>query len=187
MKNWKSLIITALSLAVMQTAPAAHGQSPQQPTSSVQNSPRSDTDADKKFPSSEFGVPSKKVERMGDLTRNSEPGTRNSIPACMATAVDLEKTRGLVSALENENRLLAERLETEKRTTGLLTELNETRKSESETLRSALVAKNETIAAKDAVIGAQDKLVEALKKKKTSPWRRLGDILIGAAVFAILK
>ena len=105
----------------------------------------------------------------------------------MAAAVELEQTRVLVLALESENHALAGRLDTEKRTTVVLTELNKTQKSEADALRSVVTAKNETITAKDAVISAQDKLVEALKKKKTSPWRRLGDILIGAAVFAILK
>ena len=105
----------------------------------------------------------------------------------MAAADDLEKTRVLVRELESENLLLTERLETEKRTTALLTELNETRKSESEALRITVAAKNETIAAKDAVIASQDKLIETLKRKKASIWRRLGDVLIGAAAIAILK
>ena len=105
----------------------------------------------------------------------------------MATAVDLEKTRVLVRELEGENRLLGERLETERRTSALLTELNETRMSESQALRATIAAKNETIAAKDAVIASQDKLIETLKRKKTSIWRRLGDVLIGAAAIAILK
>lgn len=105
----------------------------------------------------------------------------------MATAVDLEKTRVLVRELEGENRLLGERLETERRTSAFLTELNETRMSESEALRTTIAAKNESIAAKDAVIASQDKLIETLKRKKTSIWRRLGDVLIGAAAIAILK
>ena len=105
----------------------------------------------------------------------------------MATAVELERTQVLVTALERENTALKERLETEKRSSAILTELAETRKAESDALRATVAAKNETIAAKDAVIGRQDKLVEALKAKKPSPWRRIGDVLIGAAVFAILK
>jgi len=105
----------------------------------------------------------------------------------MAAAVDLEKTRGLVAELESENRLLGERIETERRTTVLLTELSETRKREAEALGSTVAAKNETIAAKDAVIASQDKLIDSLKRKKTSIWRRLGDVLIGAAAIAVLK
>ena len=104
----------------------------------------------------------------------------------MATAVELEKTRVLVTALESENKLVNERLVTEKQTTAILTELNETRKSEAEALRTTVAAKNETIAAKDAVIAAQDKLVAGLKAKKPTPWQRLSDILIGAGVIAIL-
>ncbi|CAN5485975.1 hypothetical protein BH10ACI3_BH10ACI3_23130 [soil metagenome] len=105
----------------------------------------------------------------------------------MAVAVELEKTLVLVNALDAENAALNSRLGSEKQTTALLTELNATRRSEAEALRAAVTAKNETIAAKDGVIASQDKLIEALKSKKTSPWRRLGDILVGAAVIAILK
>lgn len=105
----------------------------------------------------------------------------------MATAVELSGTRELVTALENENRALTERLETEKKTTAILQELNQTRKNETNALRDALAAKNETILAQDKVIASQDKLVETLKNKKRSPLGRIGDILIGAAVFAVLK
>lgn len=105
----------------------------------------------------------------------------------MAAAIDLEKSRVLVAELESENRLLNERLATEQRTTVVLTELNETRKSESEALRATIAAKNETISAKDAVIASQDKLVDTLRRKKTSIWRRLGDVLIGAAAIAVLR
>jgi hypothetical protein len=105
----------------------------------------------------------------------------------MATAVEVEKSRVLITALETENRLLTERLEAEKQTTAILTELTGTQRSEADALRSAVAAKDETIATKDAVIASQDRLIEALKKKKSSPWRRLGDILIGAAAGAILR
>ena len=47
--------------------------------------------------------------------------------------------------------------------------------------------KNEALAAKDAVIAGQDKLVNELRRRKTSPWKRLGDVLIGVAAAAILK
>ncbi|MEP6789130.1 MAG: hypothetical protein ABJB40_11905 [Acidobacteriota bacterium] len=121
----------------------------------------------------------------------AEGGRPEKMPAvigvCMATAVELEKTRVLVAALESENNALGERLGTEKRITSILTELVGTHKSESEALRATIAAKNETITAKEAVIASQDKLIAALKQKKSSPWRRLGDVLIGAAVFAILK
>ena len=100
---------------------------------------------------------------------------------------ELRESRGWIDSLASENRALSERLETEQQTTAILTELNETRKSESEALRAAINAKNETIAAKDSVIAAQDKLVGALKAKKPSTLRRIGDVLIGAAIFAVLK
>lgn len=107
--------------------------------------------------------------------------------ACAAAADDLAKTRQLVTALEQENRSLNERLETANRTSVLLKELNDTRKSEAEALKATVTAKNETIAAKDVMIVRQDDLARELKRKKTSPWKRLGDVLIGVAIFAVLK
>ena len=43
------------------------------------------------------------------------------------------------------------------------------------------------IVAKNGEIAARDKLIDELRRRRSSPWRRLGDILIGAAVTAILK
>ncbi len=114
-------------------------------------------------------------------------GSDKIIEACAAAAEDLKATRVLAEALELENYSLKTRLETEKHATAILLELNETRKSETESLRAAVEAKNETIAAKDAVIANQDKLIETLKNKKTSPLKRIGDILLGAAMIAIFK
>ena len=141
MKNWKTLILTAAALVVMSSVQGARGQSARTPANSARSSPNS-------------GI------RANDPTR-----------ACMAAAVELERTRTLAAALESETRALGERLETEKRTTAILTELNGTRKSENEALRAAIDAKNETIAAKDAVIVAQEKLAGALKAKKPSTLR----------------
>jgi hypothetical protein len=100
---------------------------------------------------------------------------------------DLAKTRALANALDAENTKLKERLETERRTVDLLNELNAARRSETDALRKALAANSETISAKEAVIASQEKLIETLKRKRTSPWKRITDVLIGAAVFAILK
>jgi len=69
----------------------------------------------------------------------------------------------------------------------LLTELNETRKSQADALLTAISANHETLAAKDAVITAQDKLIQALKRKKPSPWKRLGDVLLGVGLGMVLK
>ncbi|MFN2502147.1 MAG: hypothetical protein ABR530_09060 [Pyrinomonadaceae bacterium] len=115
------------------------------------------------------------------------PAEPNVIPACMAAADELAKSRVLVTALESEITVARQRLDTEKQTTAILTELNSTRRAEADALRQAVTTKDETIAAKDGVIAAQDKLVDALKKKRPSPWRRIGDILVGVAVAAILK
>lgn len=104
----------------------------------------------------------------------------------MGAAVELQRSRLLIDALEGENAALNERLDTEKRATAILTELNETRKRETDALATVIAAKNETIAARDAVMTTQDKLIDALKKKKPSPFRRIGDILLGAAAAIVL-
>ncbi len=120
---------------------------------------------------------------------NTQAGSPRSdiVSACSAAVDELKASRVLIHALDNESASLKSRLDTEKRTAAILVELNETRKSESDALRKAIEAKNETIAARDTVIATQDKLIDALKTKKPSPWRRLGDILIGAAAIAVLK
>ena len=107
--------------------------------------------------------------------------------ACAAAVSELEAARRLIDLLERENRLVKDRLETETRTTTILAELNASRKAESEALKTALAAKNETLAAKDEVIATQQKLIGSLKAKKSSPWKRLGDILIGVAAGMVLR
>jgi uncharacterized protein YicC (UPF0701 family) len=108
------------------------------------------------------------------------------VSACSATADELIASRALIDALEHDNAALKQRLEIEKQTTQLLTELDQTRKSESEALRSVVAAKNEALSAKDAVIASQNKLIEALKKKKSSQWKRIGDVLIGIGLGTLL-
>lgn len=122
-----------------------------------------------------------------EVTRNSELQSRNIINAGAATADELAKTRIFAEALERENKLLLERLKIERQTIALLQDLNETRKNETEALRATIFAKNETIAAKDLVIAAQENLMKTLKTKRTSPWKRIGDVLLGVAILAILK
>ena len=109
------------------------------------------------------------------------------LSACAAAVEELSATRRLVEALERENELLKDRLDTEKRASSLLTDLSESRRAENEALRSAIAAKNETIVAKDAVIESQERSITALQKRKFSPWKRLGDVLIGVAAGAILR
>lgn len=157
MKRSNYILAAAMLLAAMLNVPVAPGQSTQPPASSAKSSPSSDTDANK------------------------------AIKACMAVAVELEKTRILADALEIEKRVVTERLETERKRTALLTELAATRRSEAEALVKAIEAKNETIAAKDAVIAAHEKLTASLKAKRPSLLRRIGDILAGAAAVAIFK
>ena len=114
-------------------------------------------------------------------------GGTDLISACSATSDELRASRTLIDALEKENTALNTRLTTEKQTTALLGELNETRKTETEALRSALAAENEALTSKDNVIAAQDKLIETLKRKKSSPWKRIGDVLVGVGIAMVLK
>jgi chromosome segregation ATPase len=157
MKKSNYTLAVLTLLVAMLTAHAAFGQATPPPTNSVKSSPNSGTDANK------------------------------AIRACMATAVELEKTRTLVDALETEKRVITERLATERQANALLTELAAARKSENDTLRTAIEAKNETIAAKDGVIAAQERLNASLKAKRPSLLRRIGDVLAGAAAVAIFK
>ena len=93
----------------------------------------------------------------------------------------------MIDALETENTALRSRLETERTASKLLTELNETRRAESEALKATVTAKNETIAAKDAAIAAQDNVIGSLKTKKRSVRSRIADIAIGAGIGILLK
>ena len=107
--------------------------------------------------------------------------------ACLAAAADLDATRRLADALTAENAALIERLETEKSASAVFAELDTARRSEAGALRQAIAAGERVIVAKNGEIAARDKLIDELRRRRSSPWRRLGDILIGAAVTAILK
>ena len=198
--------------ALMLLALAASGHLIAQAQNSAGGSKSSDTGAENspksqvQSPKSEEGVSSPRASKGAVL---SEPGAPSAavtgskvqdqsskitpddvqalINSCAAAVEDLAKTRILAEALERENALLKERLETEKRTSGVLLELNETRKAEAVSLRETVAAKNETIVAKDGVIAAQDKLIETLKKKKSSPLKRIQDVLIGVALLALFR
>jgi hypothetical protein len=154
--------------------------------------PKSDTGASSRSKTEaepQINVASTTERQSLSAQHGGKPQTKESglINACAAAVGDLKATRVLVETLTDENAALKNRLDSEKQTAALLTELNATRKSETDALRETVAAKNEAIVAKDAVIASQDTLIEALKKKKSSPWKRLGDVLIGAALFAVLK
>ena len=181
-------------LAAMLSVHAAFGQSQQPQTNSAPSSQKWAILADKTAeaePQKDLTSGPEKLSfsanRAAKPRKKGRTENANFIGACAAAVEDLKATRGLVEALETENAALKARIETARQTTDLLTELDATRKSETDVLRETVAAKNEAIAAKDAVIVSQDKLIEALKKKKSSPWKRLGDVLIGAAVIAVLK
>lgn len=167
MNNWKNSILIPVMLVLVWLVPAAHPQRPSTPPTSAKSSPTPDIRA--------------------ATNDGSSPATRNALAACAAAVDDLIATRQLAAALNSENDALKKRLETEMRSNALLRELSDTRKNENAALTDALSAKSETIAAKDAVIASQDKLISALKQKKASPWRRLGDILIGAAIAVVVR
>ena len=144
-------------LAVLATVHAAHAQDRQPRTNSAKGSPTSDTRASR------------------------------ALSACDAAIGELAASRTLIDALDDENAALKSRLATERQTAGILNELNETRRGESAALREALMAKTETIAAKDSVIVAQEKLIGTLKIRPTSIWKRVGDVMLGAAAALVLK
>ena len=104
-----------------------------------------------------------------------------------AQNVELAAADRLIEALERENAALRERLDTEKQAITVLTELNDARRREADALRTALAAKNETIAAKDAALEAQAGVIEDLRRKRTSIWKRIGDVAIGIAAGALLR
>lgn len=154
-------------LVVMLSVLAASAQQPEPPKTSAESSQRSGTPASRR------------------LAEGS--GQEKLTSACNAAVDELKASRILIDGLETENAALRSRLETEKRASALLAELNETRRAEGEALKAIVAAKNETIAAKDAAIAAQDKLIGSLKTKKRSVWSRIADIAIGAGMIAILK
>ena len=160
MRNLKSLVLTFALLVIALSVQNAHAQSTRTQANSAADSKGS-----------------------GTAAKNE----RGLVAACAAAAEELAATREANAALEKENSMLASRLADEKRMNDLLTELNETRRTESEALRRTIEAKNETIAAKDAAIKAQDELIAKLKTKRSSPWKRIGDILIGVGAAVLLK
>lgn len=167
MKNSRRSVVTLAMLAAMLSVQSVSGQPAQTQPSSAESSKNSDIH----------------VKHGGEPQRDG-PRTLN---ACSAAADELKASRRLIELLESETALLKDRLATEKQTTSLLLELTATQKAESEALRNAINAKNETIAAKDKVIETQSKLVDALNKKKTSPWKRIGDVLIGVAAGMVFR
>ena len=174
MKNLKLSAVMSVLLGVMSSVPALSAQSTPQPTNSAPGSRTSDTRA------------ISAAERVSSPTVR-EGSDQDATRACAAAVAELEASRRLIDLLERENQLIRTRLETETRTTAILTELNASRNAESEALRMALAAKTETLVAKDEVIASQQKLIDALKTKKSSPWKRLGDILIGVAAGALIR
>src|SRR5512144_1871903 len=107
-RRWISILPTCV---LMLSVHAAFGQSQPPPMTSAASSPSSVTHATE-------------AEKI--------------VSACAAAAEDLAKQRLLADALDHENTLLRQRLETERATTTLLAELNKTRAGEAAALRSAL-------------------------------------------------
>jgi len=203
MKNLKLSAAISVLLGVMSSVHAASAQSTRPPTNSAPGSQTSDIrvsnpPASSVSSSSASGVSSPTVREgaVRPIARETPPGaltnvratdTRTADTACAAAVSELEASRRLIDLIDRENKLLKDRLETETRTTAVLTELNASLRAESEALKTALTAKTETLAAKEEVIAAQQKLIDSLKTKKSSPWKRIGDILIGVAAGALLR
>lgn len=158
MKNLRKLPLLFAMLAAMSSAFAAQDKPTQTSNNSASNSPPSATAVKKS----------------------------DAISACSNAVADLKATRKLVDSLDAENKQLRDRLVTEQQLTATLTELNTTRKSENEALRTAIAAKDETILAKNSAIDSQANLIDSLKRKKPSFLGRIGDVLAGAAAALIL-
>jgi hypothetical protein len=109
------------------------------------------------------------------------------LAACSNAADELAAARELNALLEEQRQLLKNRLEAEKQIAGLALELAESRRLETEALRRTADAKDEAIAALRERIALQEKMIAGLGRRKTSIWRRLGDVMIGIAAGAILK
>ena len=170
MNRSKNLALILVALAAVSIVPGVYGQSnPPQPPS-AKSSKTSGTDATNKRPAA-----------------GGDSSTASIINACSAAADELLETRRLVDSLEKENTALSERLNTEKRISSLSTAESEARAAEATALRAALAAKDETIAAKDAVIANRGEMIAKLKKRSRSPLKRIADILIGVAIFAVIK
>ena len=107
--------------------------------------------------------------------------------ACMATAIELEATRQFVKELDAEREALQRRLITESDADLVEGELIKAQKAEIDSLRLALDAKDRSLKAKDTLIAEQDKLIGSLERKRSTPLKRLRDILIGAAAALIFK
>lgn len=123
----------------------------------------------------------------GIPANNQEVPTVKVINACAAAANELTVTRELVKALEREGLGLRQSLDLSKQAEAVLTEINMARQAEVEALRTVIAAKNDAITAKNAALESQNNLIAELKRRKSSVWKRLGDVLIGAAAAAILK
>ena len=192
MKNLKLSAAMSVTLGVMLSVPGVFGQSTPTPTNSAAGSTRSDIHADGGAASKGLGETASEGQspsaHHGGKPQTTPTGKPQDLAkACAAAVSELDASRRLVDLLERENRALKDRLETETRATAILTELNASRKAESEALRTALSAKSETLAAKNDVIESQQKLIDSLKVKKSSPWKRLGDVLIGVAAGVVLR
>lgn len=178
MKICRILALLSLMLVLTLSVPVAFGQSPAPPTNYVSSLKQPDTPV------------ANRTAPIPEATPPTEEGAQDIQPiinACAAAADDLKKSQILINVLESQNKLLSERLETEKRATAVLTELNDTRRAETTALRGVIEAKNQTIAAKDAVIAKQDQLVGELKKKKPSLLKRIGTIALGVAIGVALR
>ena len=179
MTNYRNSLLILALLAAASMPLAVPAQSPQPPTNSAKSSPTSDTRAGTRAP----------LPARDDTGQHEQASSLRSdaIGACAAVVEELKASRALIDALDAENAGLRTRLDTERRSFAILTELNETRRNEADALRSAMTAKNEAIRAKDDVIAAQTKLIDELKRKRPSLWRRIGDVLIGAGAIAVLR
>lgn len=107
--------------------------------------------------------------------------------ACSQAADELSAVRAFAASLESQARELRTALAAERELNALLTELAATQKAQTKALTATIDAKNEALDAKGRTIAAQEELIGNLKQKRSSIWRRVGDVLLGAGAAIILK
>ena len=134
-----------------------------------------------------------RTSSVGDSPRPAIRAASDAVPtpgligACSRAVNELVELRSLSAAQADEIAKLESGIEAARATNALLTELNDTRRRETEALRGTVAAKDETIAAKNGAIAKQDELIRVLEKRKPSTWKRVGDLAIGIAAGILLR
>lgn len=99
----------------------------------------------------------------------------------------MEVSDKLIDSQAAENKLLSERLATEKKTSALALELAAARQAEAESYRAASDAKSEALKAKDEIIANKNKEIEIYKKRGGGLMDAVRKIATGVVIGLIVK